>query len=91
MGGQSSGTLGWAWLTKWNQRGIDPSPASELRSCVSLNSLISDRPCHKQVPAQDVAEFLKFKANLLSDPKVMKALTNLHENLISKEIRAIPK
>jgi HD-GYP domain-containing protein (c-di-GMP phosphodiesterase class II) len=59
--------------------GTIPLPGSELRSCVSFNALISDRPYHKKVPAQDAAEFLKFHANIQFDPRVVKAFTKFHE------------
>ncbi len=44
-----------------------------------FDALISNRPYHEKVSPQDAVEYLKFQANILFDPDVIKAFTILYE------------
>jgi putative nucleotidyltransferase with HDIG domain len=44
-----------------------------------FDALISDRPYHEKVSPQDAVEYLKFQANILFDPDVIKAFLTLYE------------
>lgn len=44
-----------------------------------FDALISDRPYHAKISPMDALEYLKFQANILFDPQIIKVFTTLYE------------